>query len=86
LENCKPLLTVVPVNKGGITYQCPVPMTEQKREFKATKFILNSCLEKDKNLRFYKALANELIDANSNRVRFSLKFFKQFNFFYNFYF
>lgn len=68
LDNCKPLLKLEPVNKGGITYQCPMPMSEREREFKAIKFILNSCLEKDRNMRFYDALANELLDAYQFQV------------------
>ena len=68
LDNCKPLLKVIPVKKGGITYKCPVPMNEKEREFKAIQLILKSCLEKDRNTRFYDALAHELIDAQQNQV------------------
>ena len=70
LDNCKPLLKVIPVKKGGITYKCPVPMNEKEREFKSIQLILKSCLEKDRNARFYDALAHELIDAQQNQVIF----------------
>lgn len=68
-----------PVNKGGITYQCPMPMSEREREFKAIKFIVSSCLEKDRTMRFYDALANELLDAYQYQVNsfFKIQNFKQ---------
>lgn len=68
LDNCKPLLKITSVSKGGISYKCPVPMSDKEREFKATKFIIDSCREKDKNMRFYDVLAYELIEASKNQV------------------
>ena len=68
LDNCKPLLKLEPVNKGGITYQCPMPMSEKQREFKSIKFIISSCLEKERSMRFYDALANELLNAYEYQV------------------
>jgi small subunit ribosomal protein S7 len=72
LDNCKPLLKLEKVNKGGITYQCPMPMSEKQREFKAIKFIISSCLEKDRPMRFYDALANELLDAYEYQVNINI--------------
>lgn len=68
LDNTKPILKVIGLIKSGISYQVPVPMNENEREFKATKFILTSSREKDKNVRFYDKLADELIDAFKNQV------------------
>ncbi len=68
LDNCKPLLKIVNVTKGGISYKCPVPMSEKEREFKATKFIISSCLEKERDQRMHDALAYELIEAAQNQV------------------
>ena len=56
------------VKKGGLSYKCPVPMSDKEREFKGTKFLINSCLEKDKTIRFYEVLAYELIEASLNQV------------------
>lgn len=74
LDNCKPLLKVVSVKKGGLSYKCPVPMSDKEREFKATKFLIGSCLEKDKIVRFYEVLAYELIEASLNQVTLELTF------------
>lgn len=68
LDNCKPILKLTSISRGGINYQVPVPMSEKEREFKATKFILSSCLEKEKTVRLYDRLANELLDAYQNQV------------------
>ncbi len=83
LDNCKPLLKLEKVNKGGITYQCPMPMSEKQREFKAIKFIISSCLEKDRPMRFYDALANELLDAYEYQVSINI-ITESFNFFFIF--
>lgn len=68
LENCKPLLKMTPINKGGITYQVPVPMSEKERESKAIKMLITTANDKDRNMRFYDRLALELIDAFQNKV------------------
>ncbi len=70
MDNCKPLLKIVNVKKGGISYKCPVPMSEKEREFRATKFIISSCLEKEKDHRMYDSLAYELIEAAQNQVNY----------------
>lgn len=67
LDNCRPLLKIVNVRKGGITYKCPVPMSDKEREFRATKLLLASCLEKDRDSRMHDALAYELIEAANNQ-------------------
>jgi small subunit ribosomal protein S7 len=67
LDNCKPILKLVTISRGGINYQVPVPMSEKEREFKATMLIISSVNEKDKEARFYDKLANELIDASLNQ-------------------
>ena len=68
MDNCKPLLKITSISKGGISYKCPVPMSDKEREFKATKFIIESCREKDRNMKFYDVLAYELIEASKNQV------------------
>lgn len=73
-DNCKPILKLTPVKKGGITYQVPVPMTEKQREFKSFKFILNACEDKPPAMRLYDRLSNELIEASNYAVNFFLHF------------
>ena len=68
LDNIKPLLKLMAIKKGGITYQCPTPLSEKERESKAVKILLNTCLEKDKKSRFSDVLANEVMDAYENQV------------------
>jgi ribosomal protein S7 len=68
LENTKPLLKLTPVNKGGITYQVPVPMREDQREFLACKLLIESCRQRDRKTRFHDRFAVELIDAHLNQV------------------
>ncbi len=67
VENCKPVVQMTPVKKAGITYQVPVPITESAREFRAMKFLVNSCRRRDKT-RFYDRLASELLLAYQNEV------------------
>ena len=81
MDNCKPILKMISVSKGGITYQVPVPMSEHEREFKATKLIISSVLEKEKDVRFYDKLASELIDASLNQVIHFEKHILNFDFF-----
>ena len=69
VENCKPILKMTPIMKGGITYQVPVPMSDKEREFRSMKLIISACEDKKSNERFYDKLAQELIDAFNNRVR-----------------
>ena len=81
LDNCKPLLKVVKVSKGGITYQVPTPLSEKEREFRAIKFLISSCQEKyvdakEKKipLLFYERFSYELLDAFNNQVIFKINF------------
>ena len=68
LDNCRPLLKVTPIKKGGISYQVPVPMSETEREFRARKIIIKSAKDKDNHVRFPKQLAYELLAASKNEV------------------
>ncbi len=68
LENCKPIVGVTPIKKAGISYQVPVPIREAERNFKAMKILINTCRKKEKTMRFYDRLANELLSAYENEV------------------
>ena len=74
LENCKPILKLTTVKKGGISYQCPVPMSEKEREFKSAKLLISSIEEKGRDVRFWDFFAQELIDASQNQVIYSVNF------------
>lgn len=68
MENCKPLLKLTPIKKGGITYQVPVPMSEKERQFRAVKMMIATCNDKERNVRIWTRLAIELIEAFNNQV------------------
>lgn len=69
VNNCKPILAITPVSKGGFVYQVPVPINDQAKEFKAMKIIVETCEKRDKKKQlFYERLANELIQAYANEV------------------
>ena len=77
IDNCKPILKIVKIKKGGITYQVPTPMTEKEREFRATKMLITSCQEKyvdakEKKmpLAFFERFSYELFEAFNNQVVF----------------
>jgi len=69
LVNTMPFLETIPVVRGGSTYQVPVPVREKRREFLAMKWFIEAGQDKDDDLRLYKKLAQEFIDAYHNTGR-----------------
>ncbi|XP_013870379.1 small ribosomal subunit protein uS7m [Austrofundulus limnaeus] len=64
LENCKPVVGLTTVDKGGKHYQVPVPLTESRRRFLAMKWMITECREgKDDRVYMYEKLAEELLIA-----------------------
>jgi len=66
LENCKPLLVLQSVHRGGVVYQVPVPVRERYQTFRAMKWLMESATEKERNVRVWDKLAQELLDAYNN--------------------
>nr|CAG4646548.1 EOG090X0CZM [Macrothrix elegans] len=66
IENCKPVIQLTPVKRGGATYQVPVPITDHHARFMAMKWMIVESREKDRKVRFHDKLANELLDAYNN--------------------
>ena len=66
LENCKPILQLTPIKRGGSTYQVPIPLTENRARFLAMKWMILECREKERKIHFPERLAVELIDAYNN--------------------
>ncbi|XP_064622798.1 small ribosomal subunit protein uS7m-like [Lineus longissimus] len=66
VENCRPVLILTKIVKGGVTYQVPVPCKPNYSRFKAMNWLINSGMEKDPKMRFYDKLAYELIEAANN--------------------
>jgi len=66
VQNAKPFLQTTPVKRGGATYQVPVPISENRRIFLAMKWLIEAGKTKDDDMRFYKKLAYEFIEAANN--------------------
>ncbi|KAH7725569.1 Protein MRPS-7 [Aphelenchoides avenae] len=69
LLNCRPLMKILPMVRGGSTYQVPYPMEEREAEFRAMKMLRDVCREKAKrgnNMLFREVLANEFLAAAKN--------------------
>lgn len=69
IENCRPLLQVTPIKRGGVKYQVPVPITEQRSYFLAMKWLKEAGREKEKKVHFPDKMAWELLDAAANTGR-----------------
>ncbi|KAL4712261.1 hypothetical protein ACJJTC_004023 [Scirpophaga incertulas] len=66
IENCKPLLQLSPVKRGGITYQVPGPITDKRSLFLAIKWLLEATNDKERTIHFPEQFAWELLDAANN--------------------
>lgn len=69
IENCKPVLGLTPIKRGGATYQVPIPITEKRSRFLSMKWLIEAANEKEKTVHFPEKLAWELIDAANNTGR-----------------
>lgn len=69
VENCKPVLKLTPIKRGGVRYQVPVPVTPKNSEFLSMKWIIEAAKDKEDTTRFHYQLALELIDASKNKGR-----------------
>ncbi|CAH1115984.1 unnamed protein product [Phaedon cochleariae] len=69
VENCKPVIHLTPIKRGGVRYQVPVPITDKKAQFLSMKWLITAAREKEKTVRFHLQLARELIEAANNSGR-----------------
>ncbi|XP_043252332.1 28S ribosomal protein S7, mitochondrial [Colletes gigas] len=69
IENCKPILGLKNIKKGGITYQVPIPLSEHKSSFLSMNWLIKTSKEKDATQHFPEVLAKEIIDAADNKGR-----------------
>ncbi|XP_077414085.1 small ribosomal subunit protein uS7m [Vanacampus margaritifer] len=64
LDNCKPVVGLSSIQKGGKYYQVPVPLTENRRCFLAMKWMTTECRDnKHRRTRMYEKLSQELMAA-----------------------
>lgn len=66
IVNCKPLLKLTAVKRGGSFYQVPVPITDKESTFFAMRWFVQCGREKDKSISFADFMATELINASNN--------------------
>ncbi|XP_041362722.1 28S ribosomal protein S7, mitochondrial-like [Gigantopelta aegis] len=66
IENCKPMLILTKVVRGGISYQVPVPCNPSMQQSKAMKWLIHSCRDKERKLPMEQKLAWEMLDAYRN--------------------
>ncbi|KAF7221081.1 small ribosomal subunit protein uS7m [Nothobranchius furzeri] len=64
LENCKPVVGLASIQKGGKSYQVPIPLTDNRRRFLAMKWMITECKEnKHRRTLMYEKLSQELLAA-----------------------
>lgn len=69
IENCRPLLELMRVKRGGTNYDVPRPVTEKKSYWMAMKWIKETIREQDGALGFHNKFAWEILDAAANTGR-----------------
>ncbi|XP_054282654.1 28S ribosomal protein S7, mitochondrial-like isoform X2 [Macrosteles quadrilineatus] len=69
VENCKPLLQLTAVKRGGATYQVPKPITPNRASFLAMNWLIEAGRDKDRSILWSDQMAQELINAASNKGR-----------------
>ncbi|XP_073800252.1 small ribosomal subunit protein uS7m [Danio rerio] len=67
MENCKPVIGLASIQKGGKFYQVPVPLTDNRRRFMAMKWMITECrTNKQGRTLMYEKLSQELLAAFAN--------------------
>ncbi|KAK6479666.1 28S ribosomal protein S7 [Huso huso] len=67
LENCKPIIGLISIQKGGKYYQVPTPLTDSRRRFLAMKWLITECRDnKHRRTHMYEKLSQELLAAFMN--------------------
>lgn len=69
IENCRPVMRITTVKRGGTNYKVPVPITEERSYFMSMNWLIEAGKDKDKKVRFHDKLAWEIIDAANNTGR-----------------
>ncbi|XP_054891994.1 28S ribosomal protein S7, mitochondrial [Poeciliopsis prolifica] len=64
LENCKPIVALTSIQRGGKYYQVPVPLTGHRQRYLAMKWMITECREnKHRRTHMYEKLSQELLAA-----------------------
>ncbi|XP_053706858.1 28S ribosomal protein S7, mitochondrial [Synchiropus splendidus] len=64
MENCKPVVGLASIQKGGKFYQVPIPLTDSRRRFLAMKWMITECRDnKHRRIHMPEKLSQELLLA-----------------------
>lgn len=69
IENCRPLMRLVNVKRGGTNYKVPIPITEKRSYFMSMKWLVEAGNDKAQTVHFPEKIAWELLDAANNTGR-----------------
>lgn len=69
IENCRPLMGLKNVKRGGTNYKVPVPITEKRSYFISMKWLVEAGNDKAQTVHFPEKIAWEIIDAANNTGR-----------------
>lgn len=69
IENCRPLMRIVTVKRGGTKYKVPIPITEKRSYFMSMKWLVEAGNDKPQTVHFKEKIAWEIIDAANNTGR-----------------
>ncbi|XP_045214223.2 28S ribosomal protein S7, mitochondrial-like [Mercenaria mercenaria] len=67
VENGKPLLITKKVLKGGQSYQVPIAASAARQNFLSLTWLIEVSKEKDRSVRFYDKLGEEIVAAYYNK-------------------
>ncbi|KAJ1130057.1 hypothetical protein NDU88_008413 [Pleurodeles waltl] len=64
LENCQPIIGLTSIQRGGKSYQVPIPLQDSRRRYLAMKWLITECREnKHRRVFMPQKLSQELLDA-----------------------
>ncbi|KAI4900795.1 hypothetical protein NFI96_026297, partial [Prochilodus magdalenae] len=67
IENCKPVIGLASIQKGGKNYQVPIPLKDNRRRFLAMKWMITECRDnKHRRTHMYEKLSQEVMAAFVN--------------------
>ena len=69
IENCRPLMILINVKRGGTNYKVPIPITEKRSYFLSMKWLIEAANDKAQTIHFPEKMAWELLDAANNTGR-----------------
>lgn len=66
IENCRPLMKLINVSRGGTNYKVPIPVTEKRSYFMSMRWLIEASNDKGKGIHFSEKMAWEILDAANN--------------------